>query len=72
MKPVLSQVALLLVIFFASCQTQSGETASTKVTGIDTEKETAAIMEVIEAESAAFWNKDYEKWADCWVHDTGT
>jgi len=62
-------IILTVIVFCASCQTQTGETASTKVTDIDMEKEKAAIMDVIEAESAAFWNKDYEKWADCWVHE---
>jgi hypothetical protein len=35
---------------------------------IDPQSEAAAIMNVIEGESAAFWNKDYEAWAQCWVH----
>jgi hypothetical protein len=30
--------------------------------------ESAAIMGVIAAESEAFWNKDYDAWAQCWVH----
>ena len=28
----------------------------------------AAIMEVIRGESAAFWEKDYDKWASYWAH----
>jgi hypothetical protein len=31
-------------------------------------QEHEAIMQVIADESAAFWNKDYEAWAGCWVH----
>jgi DNA-binding CsgD family transcriptional regulator len=27
-----------------------------------------AIIRVIEDETAAFWNKDYDAWARCWVH----
>lgn len=27
-----------------------------------------AVMRVIEAETNAFWNKDFEAWADCWLH----
>ncbi len=68
MKPLLNQISLLLLIFCASCQNQS-ETTSAKATNVDVEKEKAAIMSVIEAESAAFWNKDYEKWASCWVQE---
>ena len=31
------------------------------------EKEQAAILEVIERQAAAFWAKDFERWADTWV-----
>ena len=27
-----------------------------------------AIMEVIAAESVAFWDKDFEAWSRCWLH----
>ena len=27
------------------------------------------IMEVIARESAAFWDKDFERYADCWAHE---
>ncbi len=27
-----------------------------------------AVMQVIEAETTAFWNKDYPAWAGCWLH----
>jgi len=32
------------------------------------EKEKAAIIEVIERQAAAFWAKDFQGWADTWVH----
>ena len=32
------------------------------------DRESEAILNVIAAESAAFWNKDYEAWSQCWVH----
>jgi len=32
------------------------------------EKEKAAILEVIERQAAAFWAKDFQGWADTWVH----
>ncbi|MEZ4669609.1 MAG: nuclear transport factor 2 family protein [Anaerolineae bacterium] len=28
----------------------------------------SAVMGVIEAETNAFWNKDFEAWANCWLH----
>jgi SnoaL-like domain len=33
---------------------------------LDAEK--AAILEVIDRQSAAFWAKDFQRWADTWVH----
>lgn len=36
---------------------------------IDYQKERASILQVIENESKAFWDKDYNKWAACWVHE---
>jgi hypothetical protein len=32
------------------------------------EKEKTAILEVIERQAAAFWAKDFERWAETWVH----
>src|SRR5258708_17039313 len=32
------------------------------------QQDAEAIMRVIESESAAFWNKDFEAWSQCWVH----
>lgn len=34
----------------------------------DQPAEAAAILKVIADESVAFWNKDYEAWANCWLH----
>ena len=34
----------------------------------DQQIEIEAILNVIAGESAAFWNKDYEAWAQYWVH----
>jgi hypothetical protein len=30
--------------------------------------EAQAVMQVIQAETNAFWMKDYEAWAACWLH----
>jgi len=40
--------------------------ASTK-DDVALEKEKAAIIEVIERQAAAFWAKDFQRWADTWV-----
>ena len=32
------------------------------------QSEATAIMRVIARESEAFWNKDYDAWAQCWLH----
>lgn len=31
--------------------------------------DTKAIMGVIAAESIAFWDKDFEAWSNCWLHE---
>lgn len=36
---------------------------------IDLQKEQAQILQVIEKESKAFWDKDYDQWAACWAHE---
>lgn len=60
---------LLLSIIIVSCQTQELKKPNiVDQPTIDFEMEEAAIMKVITAESAAFWNKDFEKFAACWVH----
>jgi len=65
---------LLLMLpssLFMACspkeQSNTNDTATS--TTIDVEKEKAAILKVLEAESAAFWNKDFEGFASCWVHE---
>ncbi len=32
------------------------------------EKDEAEILEVIDRQAAAFWAKDFQRWADTWVH----
>lgn len=32
------------------------------------QSEAQAVMQVIEAETTAFWLKDYHAWANCWLH----
>ena len=35
----------------------------------DTDQERAAILSRVEAEMRAFWEKDWDKWTSCWVHE---
>ena len=63
---------LLSCLFFFGCQQGDSNPelalASTAQT-INYEKEKAAILKVIEGESAAFWNKDFDKYASFWVQE---
>lgn len=44
------------------------ETNTNQGSEIDYEAEKKAIMEVIQAESEAFWDKDFERYSSHWVH----
>ena len=61
---------LIASIIFIGCESKTidvnDEPAEKE---IDFEKERAAIMKVLEEESAAFWDKDFEKYASYWVHE---
>ncbi|MCB0839766.1 MAG: nuclear transport factor 2 family protein [Bacteroidetes bacterium] len=68
MKNISIFLTISLCLIF-SCQVQeTSKTETTTTASIDYEKEKAAIMELINEESAAFWDKDYERFAACWVH----
>ncbi len=58
-----------IFLFLFSCSTKHENNTPTPPPVIDFEKEKAAIMEAVAAESAAFWNKDFEKYASYWVHE---
>lgn len=66
----LSLLLAIAVLVFLSCQSQN---AGSKAVGIsveiDYEKEEAAILQVIGEESAGFWNKDFARYANCWVQE---
>ncbi len=57
------------VIFSACSISVKNDDDATGASSVDYEKERQAILAVIEGESAAFWNKDYDKWASYWVHE---
>ena len=46
----------------------AGSSAASPKEDSGLEGERAAILEVIERQAAAFWAKDFERWADTWVH----
>lgn len=67
-----SRYAFLLAfsLVFSSCSISvKNDDDATSATTVDYEKERQAILAVIEGESAAFWDKDYDKWASYWVHE---
>jgi hypothetical protein len=65
-----TSILLILLLIFSSCQNQKSDaTLSAPADEVDVEKEKAAIMAVIEGESTAFWNKDYEQWTSYWVQE---
>ncbi|MBE2198812.1 MAG: nuclear transport factor 2 family protein [Anaerolinea sp.] len=35
---------------------------------IEQQNDITAIMQLVADESSAFWNKDFEAWAQCWLH----
>lgn len=59
-------LALLLVCGLHACAVDCSAQPSSSTNGYNEQE--AAIMEVIQGESAAFWEKDYDKWAGYWAH----
>lgn len=57
--------AFFLAALVFACTTPK----STPEDVIDYEAEKAAIMKVVQAEAAAFWDKDFEGYADHWVQE---
>lgn len=56
----------LMLLFLPSCS-NADKPADMR---IDFEKEKAAIIAVMEAESAAFWQKDFAAFSSCWLQDS--
>jgi hypothetical protein len=69
MKNVIGLLLLAFVVVMScdrpSTITQNAESADT----VDFEKEKTAILELIQRESEGFWEKDFEKYASCWVQE---
>lgn len=65
-------VVFLLAIILSGCQskkTEIDQDEPKQTSQIDYEKEKEELLKLIDEESAAFWNKDFEKWANCWAHE---
>lgn len=65
-----------MFIFLVGCMSTETDSTDTVVkavedsnTSLDYEKEKAAIMAVLEGESTAFWEKDYDKFISYWVQE---
>ena len=59
------KLMLSLCLFMVACTGNNTD----QTNKIDYEAEKKAIMEVIQAESAAFWEKDFDAYASHWVHE---
>jgi hypothetical protein len=62
----LAALGFTLTVPAAIAIAESPATSPNKETALEAEK--AAILEVIERQTVAFWAKDFERWADTWVH----
>jgi hypothetical protein len=68
MKTLKNLILLFVVSLFACTGNNSKQTHSDSHE-IDYEAEKKAIMDVIEAESEAFWKKDFDAYAAHWAHE---
>lgn len=71
MKPIFFTCGFgLLLLSYACRHSETPQAAQPpQPPAINYEEEKAAILKVIDGESEAFWNKDYEKFASYWVHE---
>jgi pyocin large subunit-like protein len=71
MKSVYLILLTFILISLVSCQTKEvDQTIVIDQTEVDFEKEKKAILEVIDGESTAFWNKDFDTYASYWAHES--
>jgi hypothetical protein len=66
MRYGMNVLVLLLTASVPAARAQTSSTAAKDGAALESEK--AALVEVIERQSAAFWAKDFQRWADTWVH----
>jgi hypothetical protein len=70
MRRLLFLLPLLSFLCFLSCQdTKATPGELTVNTSFDEETELAAIMKVIENETACFFARDYDCWKDNWINE---
>jgi len=62
----LAALGFLLTVPVAIAIPESSAASPNEKTALEEEK--AAILEVVERQAAAFWAKDFQRWADTWVH----
>ncbi|MDW3646742.1 MAG: hypothetical protein R8P61_06760 [Bacteroidia bacterium] len=60
-------LALSLCFQMACTPVEKMEARTDSLPSVDYENEKAAILKVINEESAGFWDKDFDRYADCWV-----
>lgn len=65
---IILSLAVATIGFFSFNLKKAEKTVAADAAVVDFEKEKAAILKVINDESAAFWNKDFEAFASCWAH----
>ena len=49
---------------------KAGRKLTLSIKALEVEEEKKAIIQVIESESAAFWNKNYNEWSSYWVQES--
>ena len=62
-------VGILVFILLTAFQIINVNLSSTLISGPDYEAEKLAILQVVENESKAFWNKDFDEYASYWAHE---
>lgn len=57
MRPTIMVICMLLSVSFLSAQQDNNFS-----------KKEQAVMQIIQQETAGWWERDYNKWADAWAH----
>jgi len=60
---------LIIPLFIIGLFTAAHIDKQTLSPAVDYAREWVQILQLIETESKAFWDKDYDKWAACWAHE---
>ncbi|MCF2491450.1 nuclear transport factor 2 family protein [Dyadobacter sp. CY347] len=62
-------IQCIIVLLFVASFFVAASSKQTPPLALDDAKEQTQILQLIDTESKAFWDKDYDKWAACWVHE---